>query len=464
MHVVVLGAGLAGLAAAYELSARGHQVTILERESHVGGMAASWRRGPFWLEFGPHRFHTRDPELESLLYEVLDGEVVRRERMSRIYLRERFFRYPLQVGDVLSNLDTRVLIAALRDYVLIRGRNWLKPIPEENFEGWVLKRFGRTLYELFFEAYTSKAWGIPCTEISADWAAQRISQASLLDTIAKTLRPPRDGSVRSLVSEFHYPRQGGIGQIARKFAEKIRERGGTIKLGCTVRGLERLRARVQKVHFDFLGQRESCQADWVLNTAPLGQMMGLVDPPLAQPVQQASQRLEYVAIVFVYLEVDRPSVTPDHWIYLPEKRLRVHRVSEFKNFSDTAAPGDRTAICCEITCRAGDATWAMNLEQAAQVACEDLESCGLIQRGEARPLDIARLPRAYPVYRVGYREPVESLYAGVESLDNLQSTGRQGLFRYNNMDHSIAMGLHAARQLSVDGAVESFVLPGQNFG
>lgn len=463
MQAVVLGAGLAGLSAAYELSLRGHRVTVLEREPQVGGMAASWRKGPYWLEYGPHRFHTHDPEIEALLYEVLDGDVVRRERLSRIYLRERFFRYPLEAGDVLSNLDTRVLAAALRDYAWMRVQNLVRPLPEAHFEDWVLKRFGRTLYEMFFEAYTSKAWGIPCTEISADWASQRISQASLWDTIVKTLKPPRDGSVRSLVSEFLYPRKGGIGQIARKYAEKIRERGGTIKLGSTVRGIDHENGHVTRVHYDFLGERASLDTDWVINTTPIGRMLNLVDPPLTSHVQRAAQSLEYVAIVFIYLEVDRPSVSPDHWIYLPEKALRVHRVSEFKNFSDTSAPGDRTAICCEITCRVGDETWNLDLRQAAAIAQHDLEVCGLVERGESRPLDIARLPKAYPVYRVGYREPVESLYAGANTLRNLQSTGRQGLFRYNNMDHSIAMGRRAADEIGSE-APGAFVLPGEHFG
>ena len=463
MHVVVLGAGLAGLAAAHELVQRGMRVTLLEKEARVGGMAASWRKGPFWLEFGPHRFHTNDPELERYVCDVLDGEVVRRRRLSRIYLRERFFRYPLEVSDVVTNLDKRVLVAALRDYVASRARNAVRPLPDAHFENWVLKRFGRTLYELFFEAYTSKAWGMPCTEISADWAAQRISQADLWDTIKKTVFPPRDGSVRSLVGEFLYPRAGGVGQIARKFAEKIRAGGGAIRLGSSVRAIEREGRAARRVHFDQRGERRALDADWVVNTAPLHRVLPFVRPALDVPVHDAAASLEHVAIVFVYLEVRRPSVSPDHWIYLPERDLAIHRVSEFKNFSDTAAPGDRTALCCEITCRFGDDVWNLDLPAAAALAQRDLERCGLLRPGEARPLDIARLPRAYPVYRVGYREPVETLLTAARGLENLTNTGRQGLFRYNNMDHSIAMGRHAADQVGA-AATREYVLPSEHFG
>jgi protoporphyrinogen oxidase len=463
MHVVVLGAGLAGLAAGLELVRAGHRVTLLERELQVGGMAASWRRGPYWLDYGPHRFHTRDPELEAHVTEVLDGEVVRRERLSRIYLQGRYFRYPLEARDVLAGLDPRLLAAALRDYALTRARRLLRPRADEHFEAWVSERFGRTLYELFFEPYTSKAWGMPCTEISADWAAQRISQANLLDTIRRTLFPPRDGSVRSLVGEFLYPRRGGIGRLARGYADKIRAGGGVIRLGSTVRALERSGDSVRRVHHEVLGEREALEADWVLNTAPVNRVLSLVTPGLGAEVTPASRLLEHVAIVFVYLEVDRPRVSPDHWIYLPERDLTVHRVSEFKNFSDDAAPGDRTVLCCEITCREGDRVWRMSPEEATRVAEEDLVRCGLLRPGEARALDLQRLANAYPVYRVGYQEPVTELFQASRRLENLGHAGRQGLFRYNNMDHSIAMGRHAAAQVGLEAPSE-FVLPGEPFG
>ena len=447
MKIAVLGAGLAGLAAAHELLVRGHEVTVFERDTRVGGLASSWRRGPYWLDLGPHRFHTRDAELEQHIYEVLDGDVVRRERLSRIHLHGKFFRYPLQLSNVVANLPPGLLLRAFRDYFLARGRERLRPTPDDHFEAWVLKRFGRTLYELFFEAYTAKAWGMPCTSISADWASQRISQANLWDAVVKTIRPPQGGEVRSLVSEFFYPRTGGIGQIARKYSEKITAMGGRLRLSCPVTGLEHDGARVSKVRFQELGQDESVSVDAVLNTAPLNSLVRWLAPAAPAPVLEAAEGLDHVAILFVYLEVDRPRVSPDHWIYLPERHLRVHRVSEFKNFSDTTAPGTSTAVCCEITCRVGDATWSLGNEEAAEVAIGDLERCGLLERGEARLLDIARTPRAYPIYDLDYRPRLETLRAHVKGIDNLETTGRQGLFRYNNMDHSILMGRHAARRI-----------------
>ncbi|MEO2093757.1 MAG: FAD-dependent oxidoreductase [bacterium] len=452
MNIVVLGAGLAGLAGAHELLVRGHRVTVLEEATRVGGLATSWRMGPYWLDLGPHRIHTQNAELEAHIYEILGGDLVRRERSSRIFLRGRYFDYPLQFSNVIANLGPGLLARALGDYAVARLRERLRPTPDAHFEAWVKKRFGRTLYELFFEAYTTKAWGMPCTEISADWAAQRISQANLWDTILKTLRPPQAGEVRSLVSEFIYPAHGGIGQLARCYAEKIEAAGGEIRLATPMTSIERKGARVRRVHFAAPDGQGSLEPDAMLNTAPLGALARALGPQVPADVQSAARGLEHVAILFVYLEVERPTVSADHWIYLPEKHIRVHRISEFKNFSDTTAPGASTALCCEITCRVGDATWNLSALEAGQIAMTDLERCGLLQAGEARLLDVARAPRAYPVYDLDYRPRLASLRTYIAGIPNLVTTGRQGLFRYNNMDHSIAMGRQAAKRLDQAGS------------
>ncbi len=464
-RIVVLGAGLAGLAAAHELLVRGHSVTVLEREAHVGGLARSWRKGRYWLDLGPHRFHTRDAELEQHLYELLEGEVVRRERLSRIYLRERYFRYPLQLSNVISNLEWRILVRAFQDYFAARVRERMRPTSDAHFEAWVLKRFGRTLYELFFEAYTTKAWGMPCTAISSDWAAQRISQANLWDAVKKTLWPPQNGEVRSLVSEFIYPKFGGIGQISRKYAARILELGGEIKLASPVTRLELEADRVSRVHFrepDLgLGAPSTIttiEPDAVLSTVPLNSLVQCITPAAPLEVLDAARSLEHVAILFVYLEVGRPTVSADHWIYLPEGHLQVHRISEFKNFSDTTAPGESTAVCCEITCRVGDATWGLSAEAAGQVAMRDLEACGLLREGEARLLDVARTSHAYPVYDLAYQPRLKTLRSFVKGIAGLTTTGRQGLFRYNNMDHSILMGRQAARRFEAGAALSEVEL------
>jgi len=452
MHVVVLGAGLAGLASAYELAGAGVRTTVIEKEPQPGGLATSRTVGPYCLDTGPHRFHTRDEELLAHLYEVLDHEVVIRNRRSRIYLEGKYFDYPLKLTNVLKSLAPRTLVKALADYLWIRASQVFRPIPDDHFENWVLKRFGRTLYDLFFGTYTSKAWGMPCTEISADWAAQRISQANLWDAILKTINPPREGAVRSLVTEFHYPARGGIGRIAQQYAGKARARGAEILCGRPVETIELDGLRVEAVTVIEDGVERRIACDEVVNTIPLPIVLRALRPRVGPDVRSAIEGLQYIAIIFVYLAVERPSVVPDHWVYLPSKDLTIHRISEFKNFSDTAAPGDSTALCCEITCRAGDHHYRLSLEEAAAIAERDLVRIGLLSPGESRPLDIVRLPHAYPVYDLQYKGRLATLRAAVDGIENLHTTGRQGLFRYNNMDHSIAMGRRIAQSLCEDVA------------
>ncbi len=451
MHVVVLGAGLAGLATAYELCRAGHRVTVLEKEPWVGGMATSWKVGPYWLDHGPHRFHSRDKRLIEHLYEILDSQVVIRDRLSRIYLQGKFFHYPLKAQNVLQNMPKRILFKAGWDYVWIRVLQWFKKIPDDNFENWVLKRFGRTLYKIFFGSYTSKAWKMPCTEISADWASQRISQANLWDTIKKTLNPPKDGEVRSLVSEFWYPAHGGIGQIGRKYAEKIEAMHGTILLETPLKRIEIEDGNITRVIGAALqdgGRDVVLECDEVVNTVPLPRVLEAFHPAIDDEVHDAIDNLEYSSIVFVYLEIDKPSVSPDHWVYLPEQHLTIHRISEFKNFSDDAAPGNSTVVCCEITCREGDEVWKMSQDEATQIAIQDLETVGLIDPKTARGIDLHRLKYAYPIYDLTYKANLNVLKKTAKRVKNFHTTGRQGLYRYNNMDHSIAMGRRIGRTIA----------------
>jgi protoporphyrinogen oxidase len=463
MHVVVLGAGLAGLAAAWELARAGVEVDVVEREAEVGGMAASWQVDGHWLDHGPHRFHTRDPELLAHVREVLGADLELRERRSRIRLRGRWFDYPLRAGNVLANLPPWLLARALYDYGRARLSERLRPTPDAHFEAWVVKRFGRTLYELFFGTYTAKAWRMPCDRISADWASQRIAQSSLGDTIVRTLFPSRDEAPRGLVAQFHYPRQGGIGSIARAYAEGIRAAGGRIHLGESLESVEVAEGRARRVHTRGARGPRTLGCDALVNTIPwttlLARLRFADGSGLDAPTRAAMAGLSTIGIVFVYLEVERERVMPDHWVYLPEADLTVHRVSEFRNFCAGASPAGRTALCCEITCRPGDERWTLEPQAAAALAQADLVRVGLLAPGEGRLLDLRRLAHAYPVYDLEYRERVQALRRATRPVANLVTTGRQGLFRYNNMDHSIAMGRKAAHGLLVARELERVGAP-----
>jgi protoporphyrinogen oxidase len=447
-RVVVLGGGLAGLACAYELAVAGADVVVVEREPHPGGMASSFPEesdGESWsYDFGPHRFHTDDPELIAHVKRILDGNHLTAHRMSRILLFGRFFDYPLQAGNVLRNLPPRVLVKSFLDYFWVRftERIGLSHHSDENFEGWVVKRFGRTLYDLFFGRYTGKAWKMAPEKISGDWASQRISLLSLGHAVKKAL--VRGGPTpRTLVGEFLYPARGGIGEIARGYMRELERLGATVILGAPVTRVHRDGRRVTAV--DYGGASPgSVTGDYYVSTIPITALALAVRPQAAAEVRAAIGKLEYVSIVFVYIKLNRPQVSPDNWVYLPDRELTVHRISEFKNFSPRCAPVDKTMVCAEITCRIGDEHWRAGTEELIGIAVADLARIGLIERSEVLGAFVKRLPHAYPVYDLDYKENLAPVLEFVHALDNVLTGGRQGLFRYNNMDQSIEMGRRMA--------------------
>lgn len=425
---------------------------VLEGGGRVGGLASSIQVDGWWLDHGPHRFWSRDERTLAFARQMLGDDIVESERRSQIVLLGRRFEYPLQPRDALSKLPPGILARACVDWMGERARQWVDPRPDANFEDWVVKRFGRTLHELFFGQYTEKAWGAPCSTISADWAAQRISQTGLLDAVASMLLPGRGADQRSLAARFLYPKSGGIGALSQACADHLRELGGALELGARVERVETAGGRARAVHARRAdGSVDRFECDAVISTIPLPRLLRALD---GVATGSGDLGLRHRAVRFVHLEVARPRLSPNHWIYLPEKHLAAHRATEFKNFSDHGLPADRTAVCVEFTCAKGDALWSMPERELARLAESDLAKAGLLSPGESRLLASQALEHAYPIYDLGYKRRVDAALAVAKSVPNLRTTGRQGLHRYNNMDHSLAMGWHAAKGIAREIAAE----------
>ncbi|MBZ0253946.1 MAG: hypothetical protein K8I02_11460, partial [Candidatus Methylomirabilis sp.] len=397
---------------------------------------------------GPHRFHSGEAWLIEHLKEVTDNKLVMRDRISRIFLMNRWFDYPLKAENVLRTLPIPVLVKAFWDFGVQKIRNLISKPQDRNFEEWVMSRFGKTLYELFFGVYTEKTWGLPCTDISADWASQRISILSLWDAVVKTLFKSEKNTPRSYVSKFYYPEDGGIGQLCVSYAEKVRKFGGKVMLGTVpTRITFDANGDLDTVEYVEDGKTVSRRPAYVVSTMPIQPLMLIMDPKPPKEILDPALQLHYRALVFIYVFLNKDRVTHDNWIYVPEQEHIINRISEFKNFCDSTCPPGKTAVCCEITCEFEDEIWNMEEEKIVEHTVDDLVSIGLIKRSEVIGHHRIFLRHAYPIYDHHYKGRLEPALEFIKKIGRLDTSGRQGLFKYNNMDHSVNMGVKVGMKL-----------------
>lgn len=444
--LLVLGAGPAGLAAAWAWHQRGGAATVLERDTQVGGLARTVVYKGYRFDIGGHRFFTRYDRVMALWQETLGPELLLRPRLSRIFYRGRMFSYPLEPRNALRNLGP---IEAAR-CVASFGRARLRPRGQErSFEEWVSNRFGDRLFEIFFKAYTEKVWGMPCDQISADWAAQRIKNLSLGGALRQALLKDRSGSVTSLVERFHYPRLGP-GQMYERLAARIEEHGGQVWTGTSVVALHREGFHITAVEIERGGQRQRLPAEQVLSSIPLTHLVRALSPAAPPEVLEAASRLRFRHMMSVNLIVRGTQLFPDNWVYVHSPELKVGRIQNYGNWSPEMVPtAGHSALGLEYFTQDGDPLWSMPDAELIALATRELAATGLCS---AEVIDglVVRAPRAYPIYDQGYEERVEVISRYLRQFDNLAAMGRYGMFKYNNSDHSILTAMLSVE--NIDGA------------
>jgi protoporphyrinogen oxidase len=445
-QIAIIGAGPAGLAAAYELTRQGAFALVLESSDRVGGLARTLEHDGCLFDIGPHRFYTKNREVRQFYLDILADDVVLVNRLTRILYNNRLFNYPLTPINVVGGLGLIECARVMGGYGLSQARRLVSRVDERTFEDWITNRFGARLFEIFFKNYTEKVWGIPCSNLGADWAAQRIKGLSLPQAVRNALFHDNNG-VKSLVNEFLFPRLGS-GQLYEKMSAHVTARGGSLRTRSRVKRIRREGEQARSIVVEnAAGAPEDIPIDFLLSSAPITEIVEMMDPPAPDAVRAAAQSLRYREHLGVHLKV-RGAPFPDNWIYVHSKEVRMARVSNYRNFSPLMAGGaeDISPLTAEYFATANDPLWKSSDEALIGLATAELKGMKFLQ-SEDQVLSgfVVRSPKAYPVMEIGYERHIGLVKAWIDGFENLLPIGRSGMFKYNNQDHAIATGLLAAR-------------------
>ena len=452
-QVVVMGAGPAGLTAAYELLKRNVPVTVVEKDhTQVGGLARTVEYKGYRFDIGGHRFFSKNGEVEDLWTEILGADMLTRGRLSRIYYRGRFFAYPIKAVNALWNLGPLEAMLCLASYVRAR----LQPVKNpRTLEEWVRNQFGWRLFSIFFKTYTEKVWGISTKELSADWAAQRIKSLDLWVVIRSALLPGhsrrgRGEIVTTLIDSFRYPRLGP-GQMWERVASISEAKGHPVLLGRAVAHVNHEDGRVVSVTTTTEdGHAETHAGSDFVSSIPIRELVAKLDPPAPEYVRKAASSLGYRDFISIALMIDRANVFPDNWIYIHDPSVRVGRIQNFKNWSPDMVPDQgKTCLGLEYFCFEGDGLWTMPDRELIKLATSELARLGICFAGEVFDGVVVRQQKAYPVYDDSYQANVAVVRDYLaSSLPNLHLAGRNGMHKYNNQDHSMMTALLVARNIA----------------
>jgi protoporphyrinogen oxidase len=455
VEVFVIGAGPAGLTAAYCLTKEIRSVVVIEKDPvYVGGISRTVRYKDFMFDIGGHRFFSKAKDVVDLWREILPDDFIERPRLSRIFYGGKYYSYPLNAFEALSNLGIIKSAACMLSYAYAKAR------PVENartFHEWVRNQFGEKLFSIFFKTYTEKVWGMSCDEISADWAAQRIKGLDLgvavMNALKRALLPRRAARsaggavVKTLIESFQYPRKGP-GMMWEAAARKIVQRGGEVRMGCELQQLAfdpiRKTWRVEVSAAD--GSRETYTARHVISSAPVRELMAKIAP---LPISYLHAReLRYRDFLTVALMVGKPDLFPDNWIYIHDPAVKVGRVQNFRSWSPEMVPEGMSCLGLEYFCFEGDDLWNAADAELIALAKDEIGRIGLIDPADVVDACVVRQAKAYPVYDDSYRDNVAMIRLDLEtSYPTLHLVGRNGMHKYNNQDHAMMTAMLTARNI-----------------
>ena len=449
--LVIIGAGPAGLTAAYELSKSNKKVIILEKKNQVGGLAETKVFGNYRYDIGPHRFFTKNKEVYDLFLKMLDKDAVEVDRKTRILFKNSYFDYPLTPLNALFGLGVLESFIIGFSYIFARIKSYLKISKINNFEDWVVDKFGRKLFDNFFKNYTEKVWGIDCKEIGSDWAAQRIKGLSLSTAVKFALFPNSKKRPKTLVDKFYYPRLGA-GMLWEKFEDYIKSKGTQVSKNKMVTKVKNNGENFIITYEDGNGSQSSIEAKNIFFSNPLLEFIEIFDFEVPQEVIDSANSLNYRNHISVHVTIDK-KLFDDNWIYIHSPNLEMARIADFTNFSNDMSKEGTFPLTLEYFCFEDDKIWNQQNNEIIDFAVKELRS---IFADEFKVIhsEVSRNAKAYPVIKTGYQEHIDIIKNWLSSLENITAIGRSGMFKYNNQDHAMATGLYAARTLLGEGSFD----------
>ena len=448
-EVVVIGAGPAGLTAAYEFGRRGKKVRVFEADEVVGGISRTVERDGWRFDIGGHRFFTKVAPVEAFWHEILpDEDFLMRPRMSRIFYGNKFYDYPLKATNALRNLGIIEAVRCVLSYLWVRIH---KPKDTTTFEGWTAARFGWRLYRTFFKTYTEKVWGVPATDIQADWAAQRIKNLSLGKAIFNALLPRRNQKdIASLIEEFQYPKYGP-GMMWERCTELVRDQGSTVTLTTRVESITRGDQGAKSVSVRDANGSQQYPCDHIISTMPINELLAVINPPAPPEVLAAAAGLKHRDFLTVAIVVPQEFAFPDNWIYIHAPEVRVGRIQIFGSGSPYLVKEGRTCLGLEYFVSIGDDLWVMPDDDLIELAKREIATLGLADPTRVEAGFVVRMPKAYPVYDIDYQANVETIRTWLtQNMPNVHPVGRNGMHKYNNQDHSMYTAMLTVENI-VDG-------------
>lgn len=440
--IIILGGGLAGLSAGYTLTNAGLPVQLYEGDTLVGGLSKTIERNGFRFDLGGHRFFTNDAAVDALVRGLMGQEMVSVRRTSKIYLRDQYFDYPLRPLNAVFGLGIPTTVRILADYVWETAKRAVHKNDLVSLEDWVVSNFGRTMFTIYFKEYSEKVWGIDCSRISAAWVAQRIKGLSLAKAVQNAFFKFSGKDLATLTDSFTYPSLG-IGRISDRLREEIEKRGN-VHTGTKVVRINHDSFRVESVVLSDQDRQFTVPAADFISTIPLTALVNMLSPAPPAPILEAATKLRFRDLVITAIMVDRERVTDQTWLYIPEQKIPFGRIHEPTNWSPAMAPKGKSLLVMEYFSFKGDTLWNMSDEALTDLTVDNLVRLGFVGRQEVLDSMIVRVPKAYPLFEVGYDDHAAELFDYLDQFSNLHVAGRSGMFRYYNMDVAIRSGIETA--------------------